>query len=131
MTFHCTLFEEDPVIPVAFLLHERKHKSEFFDVCCKLIPALKKTHKPIVTDEEQAYVNMISKFMLAAPHLRCWNHVVQAAERWLHRHGTTCDNMVVYCSDLNELVHLPPKKIMQSNSAKCLKMECPIFELLQ
>ena len=123
MTFHRTLFEEDPVIHVAFLLHERKHTSchqEFFDVCCKLKPAVKKTYKPIVTDEEQAYVNVISKFMPAAPHLRCWSHVVQAAERWLHRHGATSDDMVVYHSDLNELLHLPPKKIMQSNLAKCL-----------
>ena len=79
LTFRHTLFEENPVIPVAFLLHERKHMSchqEFFDVCCKLIPALKTTQKPIVTDEEQAYIKVISKCMPAAPHLRCWNHVV-------------------------------------------------------
>ena len=113
LTFRHTLFEENPVIPVAFLLHERKHMSchqEFFDVCCKLIPALKTTQKPIVTDEEQAYIKVISKCMPAAPHLRCWNHVVQATERWLHRHGATSDDVVVYRSDLKELLHLPTKE---------------------
>ena len=70
LTIRHTLFEENPVIPVAFLLHERKHMSchkEFFDVYCELIPALKTTCKPIVIDEEQAYINVISKCMPAAP----------------------------------------------------------------
>ena len=99
LSFRRTIFQEDQVIPVAFLLHERKHASyhiEFFNVCCKLIPALKTTQKPIVTDEEQAYVKAISKCMPDAPHLRCWDHFVQAAERWLHKHCAKGDDVDVY-----------------------------------
>jgi len=103
------------VIPVAFLLHERKlasHHIEFFDVCCKLIPALKATRKPIVTDEEQAYVTAISKCMPDVPHLRCWNHVIQAAERWLRDHlpKGKSDDVAVYRSNLKELLHLSSKE---------------------
>ena len=90
LTFRHTLFKEAPVIPVAFLLHERKLTScheQLFNVCCKLVPSLKTTNKPIVTDEEQAYVNVVGKYLQAAPHLRCWNHVVRDAQRWLQRHG--------------------------------------------
>ena len=62
LTFCHIIFEENPVIPV-FLLHERKHVQKFFDVCCKLIPALETTQIPalettqklIVTDEEPTY----------------------------------------------------------------------------
>ena len=132
LTFRHTLFENDPVIPVAFLLHERKHTSchqEFFDVCCKLLPALKRTCKPIVTDEEQAYINVISKSMPAAPHLRCWNHVVKAAERWLRRHGATSDDMDVYRSDLKELLHLPTKEGYTKQLNKMSeKWSAPFFE---
>ena len=56
LAFRHTLFKEAPVIPVAFLIHERKLQAchdELFGICCKLVPAL----KPIVTDEEQTYVN--------------------------------------------------------------------------
>ena len=112
MTFRHTLFTEDPVIPVGFLLHERKQTvchAEFFDACCKLVPALKTTEKPIVTDEEQAYVNVISKCMPSARHLRCLNNVIKAAERWLHSHKATSDDMLVYRSDLKELLHQPTK----------------------
>ena len=131
LTFRHTLFKEDLVISVAFLLHKRKQASchqEFFDVCCKLIPALKTTNRLIVTDKEQAYVKVISKCMPAAPHLRCWNHV-QAAERWLHRHGATSDDMVVYRSDLKGLLYLPTEsKITQKQlSIVCLKNVVPIF----
>ena len=126
------MFENDPVIPVAFLLHERKHTSchqEFFDVCCKLLPARKRTCKPIVTDEEQAYINVISKSMPAAPHLRCWNHVVKAAERWLRRHGATSDDMDVYRSDLKELLHLPTKEGYTKQLNKMSeKWSAPFFE---
>jgi len=85
LTFRHTLFEEAPVFPVAFLLHERKLQGcheELFAICCKLVPSVSKTAKPIVTDE-QAYMNTIRNHLPAAPHLRCWNHLFRDAMRWL------------------------------------------------
>ena len=110
LAFRHTLFEGGPVLPVAFLLHERKLTScheELFKVCSKLVPSLKSTKKPIVTDEEQAYVNVISKYLPSAPHLRCWNHIIQDAKRWLSHHaGASHEEKSVYINDLRELFHL-------------------------
>ena len=113
LTFRHTLFEEAPVIPAAFLLHERKLKEcheELFSICCKLVPSLAKTAKPIVTDEEQAYVATIGKYLPAAPHLRCWNHLFQDAMRWLRSHGAPSDDVSVYLSDMRALFHLPARE---------------------
>ena len=109
LAFRHTLFEGGPVLPVAFLLHERKLAScheELFKVCSKLVPSLKSTKKPIVTDEEQAYVNVISKYLPSAPHLRCWNHITQDAKIWLSHHGASHEEKSVYINDLRELFHL-------------------------
>ena len=83
-TFRHTLFKESPVIPAAFPVHERKLQEchdELFSICGKLVPSLAKTAKPIVTDEEQAYVTTTGKHLLAAPHLRCWNHLFRNVMR--------------------------------------------------
>ena len=137
LSFPHTIFQEDQVIPVAFLLHERKHASyhiEFFDVCCKLIPALKTTQKPIATDEEQAYVKAISKCMPDASHLRCWNHVVQAAGTMLFKllkdeHCAKGDDVAVYRSDLKELLHLPSKEeYTKQLSSMSGKWSAPFFD---
>ena len=113
LAFRHTLFKEAPVIPVAFLIHERKLQTchdELFGTCCKLVPALKKTKKPIVTDEEQAYVNTIGQYLPAAAHLRCWNHVLRDAKRWLQSHGAPAQDVSVYLTDMRGLFHLPTEK---------------------
>lgn len=48
-----------------------------------LLQVSKTTKKPIVKDKEQAYVNVVGKYLQAAPHLRSWNHIVRDAQRWL------------------------------------------------
>ena len=78
--FRHTLFKEAPVIPAAFLIHERKfeaHHTELFEVCTKLVKSLKTTNHPIVTDEERGIINVIAKALPNAPQLRCWNHNFQ------------------------------------------------------
>lgn len=132
LTFRHTLFKEAPVIPAAFLIHERKlitcHE-QLFNVCSKLVPSLKTTNKPIVTDEEQAYVNVVGKYLQAAPHLRCWNHVVRDAQRWLQRHGAPSDDVTVYLSDMKELFHLcTEKEYSEQLSEMAKKWSAPFFE---
>ena len=68
LAFRHTLFKE---AYVAFRIHVKMLQAchdELFGICCKLVPALKKTKKPIVTDEEQAYVNNIGQYLPAAAH---------------------------------------------------------------
>ena len=113
LAFRHTLFKEVPVIPVCFLLHERKFQEchdELFSICCKMVPSLRKTKKPIVTDEEQAFINTIKKHLPLMPHKRCWNHIFQNAVRWLRSHGAPSHDISVYLSDLRELFHLSTKE---------------------
>ena len=70
------------------------------------MPALKKMKKPIVTDEEQTYVNAIGQYLPAAAHLRCWNHVLRDAKRWLQSHGAPAQDVSVYLTDMRGLFHL-------------------------
>ena len=63
-------------------------------------------NKPIVTDEEQAYVNNIGQYLPAVAHLRCWNHVLRDAKRWLQSHGAPAQDVSVYLTDMRGLFHL-------------------------
>ena len=59
-----TIFIECPVIPAAFLIHERKFREcheKFFNECIKHVPTLCKASKPIVTDDEKGIVGSIKK----------------------------------------------------------------------
>ena len=82
LAFRHILLIQSPVIPLCFLIHDRKFQSshdEQFSICCRFSPTMLKTRKPIVTDEEQAIVNTIKKHLPFAPHLRCWNRVIRDA----------------------------------------------------
>ena len=112
LAFRHTIFHESPVIPACFLLHERKFLSsheELFKVACKLVPSLSHTSCPIVTDEEQSFVSLLSQYM-QSPHLRCWNHIFRSTMRWLRRHGAPTQDVAVYMSDTRHLLHLPSEE---------------------
>ena len=56
LAFQHVLFKEAPVIPICFLIHERKFQEchdQLFATCCKIIPSIQKCKKPIVTDEDK------------------------------------------------------------------------------
>ena len=109
LSFKHVLFKENPVIPVAFMFHERKFQvvhERFFEICCKLSPSISKTQKPIVTDEERGIVNAVSKYLVSSPNLQCWNHIFRDAMRWLRAHGAPSLDVSVYLSDLRDLFHL-------------------------
>ena len=113
LSFRHTLFKEAPVMPVCFLIHERKFQAchdHLFATCCKLIPSLHKCKKHIVTDEEHAFVNTVKSYLPSAPHLRCWNHIMRDTLRWLHGHGAPSQDVSIYLSDVQELFHLPSEK---------------------
>ena len=81
LCFRHTLFKEAPVIPAAFLVHERKieeHRKELFSVCTKIVRSLNHTTCPMVTDEEVAIVNVVAQVIPQVPQLWCWNHIFRA-----------------------------------------------------
>ena len=110
LSFRHTLFKEAPVIPAAFMIHERKFQSahtEFLAVCTKLARSLAKAAHPLVTDEEKGIVNAVTSNLPAVCRLRCWNHLLRDVKRWLRGHGATSDDVSVYISNLRELFHQP------------------------
>ena len=107
------LFMGAPVIPVAFLLHERKLESsheEFMKFISIKFPILcQKGHPfkfPLVTDEEQAICSAIDKHIPGFIRLRCWNHTVSAARFWLKKHNATAEEIPIYLEDLRTLFHM-------------------------
>ena len=113
LAFRHVLFKEAPVIPACFLIHERKFQSaheQLFTICCKQVSSLQTTTKPIVTDEEQAFVNTMKKYLVNSPHLRCWNHIFRDLKRWLQTHGAPTLDISIYLSDVKDLFHLPSEK---------------------
>ena len=113
LCFRHTLFKESPVIPAMFLLHERKfqdHHREFFTVCKTLVPSLRSTSHPFVTDEERSIVNSISDVLPNVPQLRCWNHIFRDIRRWLRAHGAPSIDIAIYLEDVRGIFHLSSQK---------------------
>ena len=116
------LFNGAPVIPVAFLLHERKLASshdEFMKFIASRFPSLSQSNHPIrfplVTDEEQAICSAIDKWLPGFTRLRCWNHTFSAARFWLKKHGATSKEIPVYMEDLRSLFHASSIEEYQSD----------------
>ena len=120
LCFRHTLFKEAPVIPAAFLVHERKfeeHHKELFSVCTKIVRSLNHTTCPMVIDEEVAIVNAVAQVIPQVPQLRCWNHIFRAVMAWLRKHGAPCQDTSVYLSDIRDLFHLPTEEEYTSKLA--------------
>ena len=110
LSFRHTLFKEAPVMPAAFMIHERKFQSahnELLATCAKLARSLGKTTHPLVVDEGKGIVNAVTTNLPSATCLRCWNHLLRDVKRWLRSHGATSDDVSIYLSDLRELFHQP------------------------
>ena len=80
LLFCHVLFNECPVIPAAFMLHERKFQSaheEFIKFINLKLPSLSKLKSPIpiVTDDETGICNAIDKCLPGVYRLQCRNHL--------------------------------------------------------
>lgn len=111
LLFRHTLFKECPVMPVIFMIHERKFQAahvELMKVVCELVPSLKATSNgyiPLVCDEEKGICYAIDTFLPAVKRFACWNHKIKAIKRWLHLHGSTSGDTHVYMTNVRELFH--------------------------
>ena len=113
--FKHVLFESHPVIPVAFLLHERKFQiahTEFMAHLKEEIPSLStaKLPVPIVVDDEIALCNAIDASLPGVVRVRCWNHTINAVKLWLRRHGAVSAEIPIYVSNLRDLFHQPSEE---------------------
>ena len=86
LVFRHTLFQEAPIMPALFLLHERKFQQchqQLFKEAIKHVPALKTVKHPIVTDEEKGIVNAVEDCLPNIVRVHCWNHIIRDVTRWL------------------------------------------------
>ena len=109
LLFRNVLFSKFPIMPVAFLVHERKLRychEEMFRVIAKELPSLVNGIQmiPMVTDDEKAF-DIIESHLPKVRHLLCWNHIINGAKLWLRQHGATSSEVPVYVSDIRDLLH--------------------------
>lgn len=105
LLFRHTLFEDAPVMPAAFLIHEKRTQFAheiFMEFVAKEVPEIKGA--PLVTDGEGNIIKAISKRLPQVHHLCCWNHLQSGARYWLRKHGATTSDCSVYIRDLKELL---------------------------
>ena len=117
--FKHVLFESHPVIPVAFLLHERKFQiahTEIMEHLREEIPSLStaKLPVPIVVDDEIALCNAIDASLPGVVRVRCWNHTIIAVKLWLRRHGAVSAEIPIYVSNLRDLFHQPSEEAFRN-----------------
>ena len=121
LLIHHVIFHGPPVIPVAFLLHERKLESshdEFMKFIASEFPTLRQRDHPVkfplVTDEEKAICSAIDVNLPGVIRLRCWNHTISAVKLWLKHHKAESPEIPVYVGNFPLLFHSSSLKEYQS-----------------
>ena len=115
LLFRHIAFTPSPVLPVLFLIHERKFKmahEEFMKHVNHVVPALSKCQRniPIVADNEEGICRAIDQHLPRLTRLRCWNHTINAAKAWLRKHGASGSEFPIYVSHLRELFCQPSEE---------------------
>jgi hypothetical protein len=102
LLFRKTEFTNEPVIPLAFMIHERKTTKTheiFWQHIKSVCPELNTSKQVIiVTDQEKSIIAIQGSF----PNLQrfmCWNHVLQDCKRWLRSHGVQSSDEMAYYID--------------------------------
>ena len=110
-----TYFVEEPTIPLAFFMHEKKSEAshnQFFTAISELIPVLKNKEKAFfATDHEDAFRNAIKKNFPESIVLRCWNHLMGNIRQWIRNHNGRQLDTKVYCADCRELFRCESKDV--------------------
>ena len=107
IVFRHVLFENSPVIPLAFMIHRRKYQSlheDFLRNLCKHIPNLQKSTVPIITDRERSITNALTNVLPNAQVFYCWNHFKQDIIRWLGTHKAAKDETRVYLNHIEQIL---------------------------
>ena len=98
-TFRHVLFEGSPVVPLAFLFHEKKDEkfhNRFFSILKENIPNLSKKEVKIVVDKERGLTNAIESVFPQWHVFHCWNHIRSDLKYWVKNHGGKKDDYVVW-----------------------------------
>ena len=106
LVFRNIIFENSPIMPVAFLIHGRKKEkvhTSFFDFVSSVFPKLNRKCVPFVTDRETGLVNAIDKNCPNCDVIMCWNHLINDFKFHLQKMGADHTNIAVYVTNIKEL----------------------------
>ena len=101
LLFHHTVLDGSPVIPLGFLIHERKFREThefFFHEVRKEMPyfcSKQGTSIPLVTDDERALYEAAEGVLDNVYPLQCWNHLINSLKMWLRQHGASSQEILV------------------------------------
>jgi len=102
------LFEGEPVIPVAFFLHERKFRKyheTFLRSMTEIIPNLKKKSIVVlVTDREIGITNAVKTTLSNITILHCWNHIKRDIRFWVKSRFGKNDDASLYVDNASDLL---------------------------
>ena len=91
LTYRHVEFEEYPVFPLMYMIHERRLESTHDFFFQRLVSVLGKvklsTETVIVSDEEKGIINAIRKNLPNLPRFRCWLHAYNDIKRKLNKLG--------------------------------------------
>lgn len=97
LSFQHIIFEQDKIIPVAFMMHDKrdtKFHERFFEVLKSSVPNLSKTNFPLICDREPGIRNAIPKSLPNISILHCWNHIKSNIKYWLWKNKATQHRMI-------------------------------------
>ena len=104
LVFRHLLFNSEPVIPVAFVIHERKFEKvheRFFEIFAQQVPEIRNAAIPIIVDREKGITVAINKICQEATVVYCWNHVRRDMRLWIRQKtGATAEEISVYSDGL-------------------------------
>jgi hypothetical protein len=112
IVFKNVLVEESPLVPLSFLIHERKHAKWhqlLFKYLKDKIPLVDKKKIPFVDDQEPGLKKAIQEMFPTCPIMFCWNHLKGDFKFWLKR-KVESDNIKVYVDHVDKMLHCDSKE---------------------
>ncbi|CAG2237568.1 unnamed protein product [Mytilus edulis] len=106
IVFKHILFKETPLIPLAFVIHDRKFGSvheTLFNFLKFAVPKISKKEFPIVVDREAGIRKAIKNILPDCPILTCWNHLRNDFKYWLNK-KVSPDNIRLYHHQLKQML---------------------------
>ena len=106
LVYRHVLFEETPWIPLAFLIHDRKHQkyhNRLFEFMAATVPTLKTMNIPFITDREPALTNAAKMFFPDITVMHCWNHIRRDFKDELRKQGAESAEKTLYVSQWKQM----------------------------
>ena len=105
--FRHILFEGSPLVPLAYMIHERRQQnahSIFVKLLKEKCPAINRTKVPLILDREKAMTNAFQQGLPNLDILYCWNHLRRDVKLWLTKHCASTTEIPFYMDGISYLL---------------------------